>query len=179
MLQKQERLRSDTVVFLHEVPKRWLKTLRGRSHTLQRGTLAIADARAQSIYHVVVDGTTEFHDYETFGSDEHGVIGFRREQNLGTGSVGVTLLQWQQGFGGELRVEIDISGSLQPDGTLNVNVQSRFYEGASEGTHELEDTRSYQTLVWPGTTSNFEIHLANDEDDWATVRASIGSWRIF
>lgn len=131
-----------------------------------------------ALHHVTVTGTTEFHDYETFGDDEHGVFGFRQETQLSTSDIGATLLRWQKGFGGEERVEIEIEGSLRNDGFLAATIDVRFYEGATEGSHELEDSESFQALVAPDQTSNFNLVLANDEDDWAKVRASIGNRRI-
>ncbi|MGB9927064.1 MAG: hypothetical protein ACPK85_01510 [Methanosarcina sp.] len=131
-----------------------------------------------SFHHITVTGTTEFHDYETFGSDEHGTFGFRQETTLSTNDLSKTLLTWQQGFGGEERVEIDIDGSLQSDGAIAVTINARFFEGATEGTHELEDSRAFQAIVPQDQTSNFDIHLKNDEDDWATIRASIGNQRV-
>ena len=128
--------------------------------------------------HVSVTGTTEFHDYETFGSDEHGTFGFRQENVLSTNDTGTTLLTWRQGFGGEERVEIDIDGSLRSDGALSANMQIRFYEGATEGTSELEDSKVFQSIVPADQISNFHIHLRNNEDDWATVRGSIGNRSI-
>jgi hypothetical protein len=132
---------------------------------------------SQTFHHITVTGTTEFHDYETFGSDEHGTFGFRQETTLSTNDVGSTLLTWRQGFGGEERVEMDIDGSLRADGVLAVTIQTRFYEGATEGTTEMEDSKVFQTIVPEGQTSNFQVHLRNDEDDWATIRASIGNRR--
>lgn len=131
-----------------------------------------------SFHHITVTGTSEFHDYETLGADEHGMFGFRQETTLSTNDIGSTLLTWRKGFGGEERVEIDIEGSLASNGVLSVNIQIRFYEGATEGTTELEDSRVFQSIIPPNQTSNFNIHLANDEDDWATVRGSIGNRKI-
>ncbi len=131
-----------------------------------------------SFHHITVTGTSEFNDYETFGDDEHGTFGFRQETTLSTNDIGSTLLTWRKGFGGEERVEIDIEGSLASNGVLGVNIQIRFYEGATEGTTELEDSRVFQAVIPPNQTSNFNIHLANDEDDWVTVRGSIGNRKI-
>jgi hypothetical protein len=129
-------------------------------------------------HHVTITGTVEFHDYETFGSDEHGTFGYRQETNLSTTDTATTLLTWRQGFGGEERVEFEMVGSLRPDGVLAATVNVRFYEGATEGTTELEDSRVHQAIIPAGQTSNFEIHLRNDEDDWATLRGSIGNRRF-
>lgn len=128
-----------------------------------------------AVHNISVTGTTEFFDYETFGSDERGTIGFLTETNLSTSDTSSTLLTWRKGFRGEERVEIDIEGNLRADGMLAANINIRFYEGATEGTNELEDSKVVQTIVPVGQTSNFNVHLRNDEDDWATIRGSIGN----
>lgn len=56
-----------------------------------------------------------------------------------------------------------------------MTIQTRFFEGATEGTTELEDTEAFQAIVPADQTSNFDVHLRNDEDGWATIRASIGN----
>ncbi|MFE7582521.1 hypothetical protein ACFU5Y_13310 [Streptomyces gardneri] len=131
---------------------------------------------AQVFHRAKVQGTTEFHDYETIGDDEHGEFGFLQEVVLSTGGPSQELLRWTKGFGGEERVEIEINGSLQSDtGALVVSMETRFYEGATEGTTELEDSDVFNTVVPKNQTSNFSIHLANDEDDWAKIRGSIAN----
>lgn len=166
-------------VFDVHIPHGWLQRIvEGREETPRRGpNQSHPTGLPLSFHHITVTGTTEFNDYETFGSDEHGIFGFRQETTLSTNDLSKTLLTWQQGFGGEERVEIDIDGSLQSNGAIAVTINARFFEGATEGTHELEDSRAFQTIVPQDQTSNFDIHLKNDEDDWATIRASIGNQR--
>lgn len=90
---------SETMVrFDHLISPRWWDILRNNRPTRP----------VQTFHHITVTGTTEFHDYETFGSDEHGTFGFRQETTLSTNDIGSTLLSWRQGFGGEERVELDI-----------------------------------------------------------------------
>lgn len=136
------------------------------------------DTPPPAFHHITVTGTTEFHDYETFGSNERGTFGFRQETTLSTRDIGSTLLTWRRGFGGEERVEIEIKGSLRNDGACAVTIDVLFFEGATEGTTELEDSDVVQAIIPAGATSNFSVHLANDEDDWATVRGSIGNRRL-
>ncbi|WP_128437474.1 hypothetical protein [Streptomyces cyaneus] len=140
------------------------------------GSAAPELLRAQVFHRAKVQGTTEFHDYETIGDDEHGEFGFLQEVVLSTGGPSQELLRWSKGFGGEERVEIEINGSLQSDtGALVVSMETRFYEGATEGTTELEDSDVFNTIIPNDQTSNFEINLANDEDDWAKIRGSIAN----
>ena len=156
--------------FVHQTPRWWQLRWQDRRRDTPRQP-------QQWFHHITVTGSVEFHDYETFGADEHGTFGFRQETTLSTNDTGAILLTWRKGFGGEERVEIDIDGSLRSDGVLAVNIQTRFYEGATEGTTELEDSNVFQAIVPEGQTSNFQVHLRNDEDDWSTIRGSIGNRR--
>jgi hypothetical protein len=180
MVTPQSTLESQNV-FVRQLPRRWKAKIassaigRGRA----RKALIPPTLVRANFHHIRVVGTTEFHDYETFGPNEHGTFGFMRETVLSTEGPSVTLLDWEQGFGGEERVEIDMTGSLNSStGACFVQINVRFFEGATEGTTELEDSDSFQTIVPVGQTSNFEVHLANDEDDWATIRGSIGNSRF-
>jgi hypothetical protein len=184
-----KQLQREPSMFVHQAPQWWVdRVARLKERKLKIESAALPAQKqtpvqpkheqVRAVHHVVVQGQTEFHDYETFGSDEHGIIGFRQEGNLATGASGVLLLTWRQGFGGEMRVEIEVYGSLHPDGLLGINMNTRFYEGATEGTNELEDSRNFQTVVWPGQTGNFFIHLRNDEDHWATISGSVSNWRF-
>lgn len=136
--------------------------------------------KSQEFHHNVrVEGSTEFHDYETFGSDEHGSFPFLNQTILSTQGPSTTLLSWRRGFGGEERVEIDITGALNSStGVLTAQLAVRFYEGATEGTTELEDSEAWSTSVPINGTSNFDIFLANDEDDWARVIGSVANQRL-
>ena len=165
---------------VRQLPASWKSRIGTNGHAARaRMALIPAALTRANFHHIKIIGSTEFHDYETFGDDEHGTFGFMRENVLSTEGPSVTLLTWQQGFGGEERVEIEITGSLSSTtGACFVQIATRFYEGATEGTTELEDSDTYQTTVPVGSTSNFEIHLANDEDDWATVRGSITNSRF-
>jgi hypothetical protein len=174
---------SNHLIFNRNVPSWWRNVVIREPEPVLRhgrewGNIGLQGVTPQAFHHITVTGTTEFHDYETFGSDEHGTFGFRQETTLSTNDLGSTLLTWRKGFGGEERIELDIDGSLRPDGVLAVNIQIRFYEGATEGTTELEDSKVFQAIVPEGQTSNFTLHLRNDEDDWATTRASIGNRKI-
>jgi hypothetical protein len=160
--------------FVLQIPTKWKQKIAGNT----RKVLIPATLRAENFHHIKIIGSTEFHDYETFGPDEHGTFSFLQESVLSTQGPSVTLLKWQQGFGGEERVEIDIVGSLSNTGACLATIDVRFFEGATEGTHELEDSDSFQTIVPAGRTSNFFIHLANDEDDWAKVRGSISNTQL-
>lgn len=159
--------------FVLQIPRTWKQKIASR---VGRGGLIPAALERASFHRIRVDGVVTMHDYETFGSNEQGDFGFLQETVLATEGPSTTLLRWQQGFGGEERTEIDITGSLNSaSGACVVHIAVRFYEGATEGTTELEDSRVFDTIVPPGSTSNFDVKLANDEDDWCRVIGSIAN----
>ncbi|MBY9064363.1 hypothetical protein K7957_15595 [Sphingomonas yunnanensis] len=166
----------DTAVFEVQLPTQWKSRIRLRDDR----AVALAAARVGAVAHrVLVSGTVTMHDYETFGSDGEGTFGFSQESLVSADGPGTVLLTWQQGFGGEERTEIDIVGVLNSaTGACQATINVRFYEGASEGTTELEDSRSFVSIVPEGRLANFDLRLANDEDDWARVLGSISNSTI-
>ncbi|MGX1778130.1 hypothetical protein ACWIGW_38905 [Nocardia brasiliensis] len=136
--------------------------------------------RAQEFFHNIrVEGSTTFHDYETFGSDEHGTFPFLTQNILSTFGPSITLLNWVRGFGGEERVELEVTGALNSaTGVLIAQLAVRFYEGATEGTTELEDSDAWTSAVPVNGTSTFDITLANDEDDWARIVGTVSNQRL-
>jgi hypothetical protein len=160
-----------------QIPAAWKQKIARREHPAFKRNVLIPPGLARSNFHRIrVSGIVTMHDYEVFGQDEHGDFPFLRETILATEGPSMTLLRWQQGFGGEERVEIDMVGSLNATShTCLVQISIRFYEGATEGTTELEDSRVFESIVPPNSTSNFDVVLANDEDDWARVVGSIAN----
>jgi hypothetical protein len=129
---------------------------------------------------VRVDGR----DKENVGSDE-----YIHEQR----TVDRILLQDQDtlipevfrfAWGGECRVEIDLHGKLMPPapfpgavGDIHVWGQTRFYEGDSEDTSDLEDWENFFFVVpryfAGGPPITYMVDMKNAElvggDDWARV----------
>ena len=114
---------------------------------------------------IVVQGT----DHEDFGSDEHPTDNVR--------TVGPTIMRSEDGFvdlgmptvrwGGECRVEIDWEAKLDANqnDAIIVHAITRFFEGASEDTGEMEDQQEH-TFPVPKTTSTsppteFSVSLRN------------------
>jgi hypothetical protein len=113
---------------------------------------------------VVVFGT----DHEDFGSNEHPTDNTRPLDKLmfaGQGSIGIPVapVRW----GGECRVEIDVEAELivEADNAIRIRGNTRFFEGASEDTTELEDAKGFEFFV--GRTLNnapptlFQVDLRN------------------
>lgn len=156
-----------------------IETIRRCERELPTEDIELLD-RAQEFFHNVrVDGSTTFHDYETIGSDEHGTFPFLTQNILSTFGPSITLLNWVRGFGGEERVELELTGALNSaTGVLIAQLAVRFYEGATEGTTELEDSDAWTSAVPINGTSTFDITLANDEDDWARIVGTVSNQRL-
>jgi hypothetical protein len=159
--------------FALQLPAGWKRKI--AINASEKGLIPPSLARA-NFNRIRVSGTTTMHDYEWIGDDKQADFPFLRETILATEGPSMTLLRWRQGFGGEERVEIDMIGSLNSTSrACLVQIAVRFYEGATEGTNELEDSRVFETIVPLNNTSNFDVLLANDEDDWARVIGSIAN----
>ncbi|AWS44525.1 hypothetical protein DKM19_27425 [Streptosporangium sp. 'caverna'] len=86
-------------------------------------------------------------------------------------------------WGGECRVEIDMHARLLPPrdgasvGNIDVWGQARFYEGDSESTNELEDSKNFSFSVPQhfrgGASIRYVVDMKNPVliggDDWAVV----------
>lgn len=162
----------ETATFEVQLPPRWKARLSGEAG----GEIVAAAPTASSASRILVSGSVTMHDYENFGPDEHGTFGFSQETMLSVAGPGQTLLVWEQRFGGEERTEIEIVGALNAGtGACQATINVRFYEGSSESTTELEDSRSFVSIVPEGRVANFDLRLANDENDWTRVLGSISN----
>jgi hypothetical protein len=95
---------------------------------------------------LTISGNIHIKDFETFGSDEHCDLGIERSvvlQNTEYATVFTDLL----GCGGECRTEVDIQAKVLEHGDILVNVYSRFFEGTTEVTDELEDTEKTEHFL--------------------------------
>lgn len=161
--------------FSLQIPASWKDKIAGNKG--DKGKVLVPDKLTRANFHRVrLQGTVTMHDYEWLSADEQADFPFFREGILATEGPSLTLQRWEQGFGGEERVEMDFVCSLN-SGThaCLVQIAIRFYEGATEGTTELEDSRTFDTIVPDGHTSGFDVRLANNEDDWARVVGSIAN----
>jgi hypothetical protein len=129
---------------------------------------------------VVVFGT----DHEDFGSNEHPTDNIRKLDKLmfdgqGLIQIPVAPVRW----GGECRVEVDVVVELiaEADNTIRVSGNTRFFEGASENTTELEDAKGFEFFV--GRTLNnapptvYQVDLRNSTvigaEDHAEIRFTL------
>ena len=80
-------------------------------------------------------------------------------------------------WGGECRVEVDMTGHLVNDGHVEMVVEARFYEGTFEETEELADDKTIHFRVPRGGRPVIRtISLHNRErwgGDWAKVELGL------
>lgn len=67
----------------------------------------------------------------------------------------------EERMGGEIRVELPFSVELQPDNSVQLGWQMRFYEGTREDTHDLEMSGAHSTHVPPGAQQGWTQTLAD------------------
>ena len=80
-------------------------------------------------------------------------------------------------WGGECRVELDMNARVVGSGQVQVEGQARLYEGASEDTTDLEDTKTVSfTVPKGGVPAHQGINLSNSGfggGDHAEIRISL------
>jgi hypothetical protein len=91
-------------------------------------------------------------DHEDFTSNEHPSDKLRDfqivlEPGQPEQNISIRPVKW----GGECRVEVELNARALNDNSVKVTGEARFFEGGSEETGELEDTKSIDFTV-PRTT---------------------------
>ena len=128
-------------------------------------------------YEVSIRGTTEFHDYETFGDDEHATFSFYDQVNLRDPGLTVRLLRWSKGFGGESASSLISTCAWRTTGRSSRWATSGSSRAPLRAQMRQEDQQAITTVIPAGGSADVNIHLKNDEDDWSTVRDNSSSRR--
>ena len=121
---------------------------------------------------IMVDGI----DDEWPGKDQriHSEFGAERVLDSRTPSLNIDVphVRW----GGECRVEVDITGELVDHGHVKIEAIARLYEGMTEASMDLEEEKDIEFVVrLEGSPVHRRIHLKNREiggGDRATVTLS-------
>jgi hypothetical protein len=124
---------------------------------------------------VIIDGL----DHESWpDSDEplaqqsFPINGWILDENQPAQPFNIQPIRW----GGECRVECDVTAKVIGTGQIQISGHARFYEGASEDTDDLEDERYFDFLVPKGGIPlNFPVNLSNWEEggDYANIHFSL------
>jgi hypothetical protein len=119
-------------------------------------------------------------DYENFGDDEIKDPGPEYfELELGPDKL-VNSAHRTYKWGGEMRVEYDITVRLLVNNTIDVQVQGTLYEGTSESTDDVDGTGSLTFQAAMGQTSAATLTITNtdeDDDDAGTLSVSVKNVR--
>jgi hypothetical protein len=123
---------------------------------------------------VIIDGT----DDEWWPqSDEHVHREYNVQMILDEGQPAAVIQIQPVRWGGECRVELDLNARVVGTGQIQVEGQARLYEGTSESTGDLEDTKVVSfTVPKGGIPAHHGIHLSNTEvagGDHAEIRISL------
>ena len=119
-----------------------------------------------------INGTMRVLDEETFGPDETRTSNFAESLALNNNQL-ETIVEETLGAGGEVRGELEIRAQLASQNRIRVWVDTRLYEGTSEGTSDLDGEKSFNFLVLPGQTINKVYTVYNEAencDDFVKVR---------
>jgi hypothetical protein len=109
-------------------------------------------------------------DDETFGSDEYGRASFRKETTL-SNSNPQDVLSMECRWGGECRVELDLTGQLVDNGDVRVSGKALLFEGTSENTDDLDGETNFTVVVPRGKTISSSQTVRNTDEggDYAKI----------
>ncbi|WP_414623849.1 hypothetical protein [Calothrix sp. CCY 0018] len=111
---------------------------------------------------VVVSGNVRIVDDEVF-RDEVCTATLSGSAQLTSEGQPSELVEFSKGCGGEVRAELDLNCVRLDNGDVKINGEARLYEGTSENTGDLEDTKSLSYLVPKGRTITKTVKLRNTE----------------
>jgi hypothetical protein len=109
-------------------------------------------------------------DDETFGSDEYGRAEYTREIVLAD-SQPQNVLHMECRWGGECRVELDLTGQMMDNGDVRISGNALLYEGTSESTGDLDGQTDFTALVPRGKTVSSSQTVKNTDEggDYANI----------
>ncbi|KAK0631232.1 hypothetical protein B0T14DRAFT_559052 [Immersiella caudata] len=124
-----------------------------------------------------ITATTKIHDDETFGDDEFTRTNALGPVILGTSAGHVKQVSFSARAGGEIRVEVFLTLTLDPkDLSVKVSYLIDLYEGTSESTSDLDGRLEGSTAVKKDRTIEHKAQRVRNTDeggDWAEVTLTI------
>jgi hypothetical protein len=115
-------------------------------------------------------------DDETFGSNDFGHAEFTRETVLGDAQP-QNVMRMQCRWGGECRVELDLTGQLLDNEDVRISGVALLFEGTSEDTNDLDGRTEFTFLVPRGKTVSNQQQVKNTDEggDFATIDMSVSN----
>lgn len=115
---------------------------------------------------IIIDGT----DHEFLWPDEHGHQETTVDQPLETGQGPIALRVPHLKFGGEVRIELQLTAEAQADSTVLVSGAAKLYEGTSERTTDLDDEKRVIVKVPKGgAPAIHRVNLGRPKKDRAEI----------
>lgn len=125
---------------------------------------------------VTVSATIDGVDDETFGSNEFGHAEFTRETILGDAQP-QNVMGMQCRWGGECRVELNLTGQMLDNGDVRVSGVALMFEGTSESTGDLDGRSDFTFLVPRGKSISNSQRVDNTDEggDSATINMTVNN----
>lgn len=125
---------------------------------------------------VTVSATIDGVDDETFGSNEYGHAEFTRETIL-SDSQPQNVMKMQCKWGGECRVEFELTGQQLDSGNVRVSGIARLFEGTSEDTGDLDGESQFVFEVPKGqsVTNDQRVDNTDEGGDYATIKMTVNN----
>ncbi len=125
---------------------------------------------------VTVSATINGVDHETFGANEFGRAEFTRETILGDAQP-QNVMRMQCRWGGECRVELDLTGQMMDNGDVRVTGFALLFEGISDDTNDLDGRTDFTLLVPRGKTVSNNQRVDNQDEggDFATIDMTVNN----
>lgn len=125
---------------------------------------------------VTASATINGVDDETFGSNEFGHAEFTRETILGDAQP-QNVMRMQCRWGGECRVELDLTGQMMDNGDVRITGVALLFEGTSDGTNDQDGRTDFTFLVPRGKTvsNNQRVDNTDEGGDFATIDMTVNN----
>jgi hypothetical protein len=125
---------------------------------------------------VTVSATIDGVDDETFGSNQFGHAEFTRETILGDAQP-QNVMRMQCRWGGECRVELDLTGQMLDSGEVRISGVALLFEGTSEDTNDLDGRTEFTFLVPRGRSVSNSQRVDNTDEggDFATINMTVNN----
>jgi hypothetical protein len=122
---------------------------------------------------VLVSGTIDITDDETFGSDERCAHSVSVDSGPLTSADPLFATTIARGCGGEVRVEVALQAALRDNGDIGVSGRVYLFEGTSEATTDLDGEEVITAFIVPRDSSALkEVTVRNVREggDYANIR---------
>lgn len=113
-------------------------------------------------------------------NDEHGKADKTNELVLTSLGLPQDALTMRKGVGGELRVELTMTGSLQSSGDVRVDGEALLYEGTSETSNDLDGTLNFNMLIPRDGITTKTVTVVNQDEggDKGVITVTVSNFAV-